>query len=315
MKTRTTAARTTPELRLALLFALLTVACTGGDPVSLPGVPTPGGDAKLLAVPPIVGRPTFESATINVVAGPAPVTVEFEFMPPEEAPITASLKAEEAHDLLIDNLEAGTEYRYQLTARGDEREETAEGRFVTQREPGTPFTFALVSDTHLPAPAPEWTDPAIAQLFFEEILEFLQGRTEIGETIRRAMASIRDQRVDFLICLGDMVHYWRGFNGPLPPARVADFAYLDLRAHLGQTTAETAFFATLGNWDSESGWQPERLQRVAREARLKYLPNPQATTYRQGGGPHEDYYAWTWGDALFVVLNVATYTLTTHTLN
>ncbi len=302
--------------RPLLIVALLAVACSGVDPVDLPGArDEETGETALLVVPPIVGRPTDDSVTLNVVAGRVPVTVDLRLEPPGEIVVEEALKSEEARDLQIDSLHADTEYRYRLIARGDGREEVAEGRFVTRREPGSPFTFALLSDIHLPTPAPEWTDPDIAGLFYSEIVEFLQARLEIGETIQRAMDSIREKRVDFIICLGDMVHYWRGFNGSFPTARVADFAYLDLRAHLGQTTAETAFFATIGNWDSESGWHPERLQHLAREARMKYLPNPQATTYPQGGGSHEDYYAWTWGDALFVVLNVATYTLTAHTLS
>jgi predicted phosphodiesterase len=129
------------------------------------------------------------------------------------------------------------------------------------------------------------------------------------------MAQIRRHDVDFIVCLGDRVHSWRGFNDPFPTAGAADVGYLDLRAHLGPATAEAAFFAAVGNWDGESGWQPKRLRRLARAARMRYLPNPRPATYPQGGGEHEDYYAWTWGDALFVVLNVASYTPTAHTLS
>src|SRR5690606_40368786 len=39
-----------------------------------------------------------------------------------------------------------------------------------------------------------------------------------------------------------------------------------------------------------------------------YVPAPNAETYPEGGSPDEDYYAFTWGDALFVVLNVMSYT-------
>ncbi len=271
----------------------------------------------------MVGRPVADSVTLNVVAGRRPVELELRLVGatpaspelPDEVWLEATLEPEEARDLTIAGLEAGSEYRYRLTARGDGREEVAEGRFVTRREPGSAFTFALISDTHLPAPAPEWTDPQTAELFLPEIVDYLGARLQVGETIRQAMVSLRERKVDFVVCLGDMVHYWRGFNGPFPTAQVADFAYLDLRAHLGAATAEAAFFAVVGNWDGESGWQPERLRKLARDARMKYLPNPDRATYPQGGGPHEDYYAWTWGDALFVVLNVATYTGTAHTLS
>ncbi len=297
------------------LLWLLLPACSGEVPI-IPGGPgDESGESPLLAVPPMVGRPTADSVTLNVVAGKLPVALELSLEPPGEVRLETTLEAREARDLLVDGLEAGREYRYRIAARADDREEVAAGRFVTRRQTGSTFSFALISDTHLPVPAPEWLDPESAELFLPEIVDYLGARLEVGETIRRAMAQVRERRVDFIVCLGDMVHYWGGFNAPFPAAKVADVGYLDLRTHLGPATAEAAFFAAVGNWDGESGWQPERLRRLAREARMRYLPNPQPATYPQGGGEHEDYYAWTWGDALFVVLNVASYTPTAHTLS
>ena len=48
--------------------------------------------------------------------------------------------------------------------------------------------------------------------------------------------------------------------------------------------------------------------------RLLYAPGPGPDTYPEGGSANGDYYAFTWGDALFVVLNVMTYTPTCHLL-
>jgi 3',5'-cyclic AMP phosphodiesterase CpdA len=45
------------------------------------------------------------------------------------------------------------------------------------------------------------------------------------------------------------------------------------------------------------------------------VPSPGPTTNPEGGSPFQDYYAFTWGDALFVVLNVSTYTPTCHLLD
>ncbi|MCP3960385.1 MAG: hypothetical protein GY719_21280 [bacterium] len=268
-------------------------------------------------MPPIVGRPTDDSVTLNLVAGKLPVEVAVHLESSREAVVEASIDARGARDLVLDGLRPGTEYRYTVEVRGDdyERTESLGGRFVTRRPPGSAFTFALVSDTHLPAPAPEWTDPATAELFLPEIYDYLSARLEIGTTIGKVVARIRERRPDFIVSLGDMVHFYRGFNDPFPTAESADLAYLDLRAHLGQATAEAAFFAVVGNWDGESGWHPERLRRHALEARTRYLPNPGASTYPQGGSPREDYFAWRWGDALLVTLNVATYTPTAHTLS
>ncbi len=45
------------------------------------------------------------------------------------------------------------------------------------------------------------------------------------------------------------------------------------------------------------------------------MPGPDPTTYPLGGSPWQDYYAFTWGDATFFVLNVMTYTPTEHLLS
>ena len=266
-------------------------------------------------MPPLVGRPTDDSATLNVVSGKLPIELELYLEPPGGVRLETALDPEKARDLAVKGLAPGTEYRYRLAAHGGGRTEVSEGRFVTRREPGSAFSFAVLTDPHLPVPAPEWLDPASAELFLPEIYEYLIARLDTGRILRQAMAQIRQREVDFIVCLGDMLHFYRGFNDPFPTAEVAEYGYRDLRAHLGQAAAEAAFFAVIGNWEGESGWQPERLRRHARQARMKYLPNPGATTYAQGGSPNEDFFAWRWGDALLVVLNVVSYTPTKHTLS
>jgi 3',5'-cyclic AMP phosphodiesterase CpdA len=69
-------------------------------------------------------------------------------------------------------------------------------------------------------------------------------------------------------------------------------------------------FGVIGNWDGENGsFTAEEIAR-SRSQRLLYLPSPGPTTYAEGGATGHDYYAFSWGDALFVVLNVMSYTAT-----
>jgi hypothetical protein len=76
--------------------------------------------------------------------------------------------------------------------------------------------------------------------------------------------------------------------------------------------ANMTHFMTIGNWDGENGdFTDEEIQRSL-QTRLVYVPNPAPDTYPEGGSVNEDYYAFTWGDALFIVLNVMSYTTTTH---
>ena len=307
------AARAVPRVAPIALLAILALACSEQSPPPQPPEASP--EPGLLAVHPLVGRPAADSATLNVVAAEQPVELELRLRPPGDVELTTTLAAKAALDVPLTHLEPGTEYHYELTARAASQSETFTGRFVTRRAPGSTFTFALVSDPHLPVPPPEWLDPAAAELFLPEIYDFLGARHDVGAVIRQTLARIRQHRVDFIVCLGDMLHLYRGFNDPFPTAAAADHAYLDLRRHLGRATAEAAFFAVIGNWEGENGWHPERLRRHAREARMKYLLNPGPATYPESGSSNEDYFAWTWGDALLVVANVMSYTPTTHTLS
>ena len=83
---------------------------------------------------------------------------------------------------------------------------------------------------------------------------------------------------------------------------------------LGDTVGHAAHFPVIGNWDGESGCNTSDEIARSMSQRLLYAPGPGPDTYPEGGSANGDYYAFTWGDALFVVLNVMTYTPTCHLL-
>ena len=62
-----------------------------------------------------------------------------------------------------------------------------------------------------------------------------------------------------------------------------------------------AHFPVIGNWDGESGCNTTDEIGRSMSQRLLYAPGPGAATYPEGGSANGDYYAFTWGDALFVV--------------
>lgn len=270
--------------------------------------------ATLLAVPPLLGRPTADSVTLNAVAGKRPVAVEVTLEPPGDRRYRLALGAGEAGDLRLDALAAGTEYRYALAARAGADEERHRGRFVTRREPGAAFRFGVLSDPHLPVAPAEWLDPAALPVDPAAVRGFLADRAPVAATIARVARALAAERLDFVVCLGDRLHPYDGWNAPFATAEAARHAYLSLRAHLDPLPAQAPYFAVIGNWDGENGWHPEPLRRHGRDARRELLLNPGADTYPEGGGVHEDYFAWTWSDALFVALNVMSYTPTPHTL-
>jgi predicted phosphodiesterase len=179
------------------------------------------------------------------------------------------------------------------------------GSAATAPAPGTPFTFALITDSHI-----EPRDPVPPG---QTVIDDSFGTMET--TLLTVAAEVAEAQPDFVIHLGDMLDYHLfGFNAPPPDAGWARLGYLNYRRLLGDTVGHAAHFPVIGNWDGESGCNtPDEIERSMSQ-RLLYAPGPGPDTYPEGGSANGDYYAFTWGDALFVVLNVMTYTPTCHLL-
>jgi hypothetical protein len=199
----------------------------------------------------------------------------------------------------IDTLESGQQYEYQVSTPGQvPTTPLYSGTATTQRELGATFTFALITDNHIEPP-----EAAV-----------------IGDYGLRTMPDVaRDvgaSKPDFLLNLGDMLDFHSfGFNLPPPDGSYTKHAYLSYRRLLGDTLGNAAHFPAIGNWEGEDGcFTAEQVAR-SRDQRLLYMPAPEPDTYPESGSKAEDYYAFTWGDALFVVLNVMSYTTTRHLLN
>jgi 3',5'-cyclic AMP phosphodiesterase CpdA len=212
---------------------------------------------------------------------------------------TPEVRAADLAEWRIPELEPNTRYEYQVVALGEENDEVTlySGSAVTQRPEQTAFTFALITDTHIGAD-----------------LEF---SNQGDETKTSAISKeIEVAAPDFIVNLGDMLDFHQfGFNDPPPTADIARLAYLNYREALGDTLGRAAHFPVIGNWDGENGdFTAEEIER-SRSQRWLYAPSPGETTYPEGAGPERDYYAFTWGDALFVVLNVMSYTPTEQLLS
>ncbi len=175
------------------------------------------------------------------------------------------------------------------------------GTVTTQRPPGQAYSFALVTDTHVPP------------------RELPPGSLETTNTMESVLLPISDQILaespDFLVNLGDMLDFHLfGFNAPPPDGSWTRLAYLNYRRLLKDALGNAPHFPVIGNWDGENGDFTSEQIAYSREQRLRYLPAPEPDTYALGGNVDEDYYAFTWGDATFITLNVMTYTPTSHLL-
>jgi hypothetical protein len=178
----------------------------------------------------------------------------------------------------IRGLRPDTAYRYRFHYRmpGTEAfERSEEYAFHTQRRPGAPFTFAVQADSHL--------DENVSP-----------------ETYTRTLTTMAASHPDFLIDLGDtfMVDKRRDSY------REASAQYLAQRYYFGLIGRTAPVFLALGNHDGEGGARSGGgMGAWSMENRKRYFPNPQPDGFFTGNGAFEDYYAWTWGDALFVVLD------------
>jgi hypothetical protein len=122
---------------------------------------------------------------------------------------------------------------------------------------------------------------------------------------------------DFLVDLGDtwMTDKYR--------ANYKDSykQYLAQRYYFGSLCKSAALFATLGNHDGESGQQlkkggTDNMTYWSTTTRKDLYPNPFPNQFYSGNtktengiGTPENYYAWEWGNALFIVLDPFRFTV------
>ena len=268
----------------------------------------------LLVVPPLVGRAQPDGATLHLVAGDEPLAVSVYLDGASTPRARALLDAGAAHEFVLRDLQPGR-HAFEVRSRAGPRVQRSPGAFSTRAPPGEAFTVAVLADTHLPVPPPAWLRPG-ARRHPTAARDFDRAHARVGGVFRQVSAAIAAAEPDLVVHLGDFMD-GRSFgdNPPFPTRAVARHAYLDVRRHLGAAGSRAAFHAVIGNWDGENGWHPPRLFEHGLTTRLELLPNPGPDTYAEGGGPNEDYYALTWGDALLVVLNVMSYTPLPHTLH
>jgi hypothetical protein len=218
----------------------------------------------------------------------------------EFAPLQAGeVMTEDLVEWTLGGLSPGIPYEYEVveTAAPNGEAVLYRGRSMTARPTGEPFTFALLTDSHI---GPDLTYGN-------------QGDENVLHTVCAAIDGISP---DFMVNLGDMLDYHQyGFNAPPPDGLIARRAYQNYRTYLGDMAGRTPHFPVIGNWEGENGEFPPEAIAWSREQRMLYMPAAAPGRYPEGGSPYQDYYAFTWGDALFVVLNVMTYTPTPHLLS
>ena len=206
-----------------------------------------------------------------------------------------------SHDLLISGLSPGAacscRLRYRRAGREDEFRVGTEHAFRTQALPGSTFTFTTTSDEHTWSCYEYSPIPQPCDLLYQ-----------------RTLANVAQDNPDFHLSLGDFA--MSAFGRTLSDERDR---YRFQRRRLDTGLPSTPFYLILGNHEGELGWdrvQGDSIPTLAEQARLEMIPNPPpdafydgcADSAASGAQLRQSYYAWEWGDALFVVLDPFWYT-------
>lgn len=238
----------------------------------------------------VLGRPADTSMTLSLLSYSDNRTVVVRFSQDKalrsgqtrQSP-PVDLIAAIPQEMALEGLQKATRYYYAVLDAGTQAT-LSNGTFVTQRQQGSAFGFTVTADSHLD----QNTDPAIYQ---------------------RTLANALADGPDFHIDLGDTF-----MTEKFADRSDAAQQYMAQRYYFGTVANALPIFLALGNHDGEEARQlrdgAQSLGVWANGMRKQYFPNPVPDRFYAGNpvpdpraGHLQDYYAWTWGDALFVVLN------------
>lgn len=245
----------------------------------------------------VLGRPTDTSITLSLLFDQTEdFYVEYGTALGTYPNHTATLQAtaQVPYELDLHALTGNTLYYYRLqhkAASAVNFTPTDDYHFHTQRSPGQPFTFTIEADEHL------------------------YDKKGVKSMYEVTLANQAADQPDFMLSLGDIFgddHYpFTITTGEL------DTLHRNYRPLLGEVCHSIPFYVCLGNHEGESDYYYNQnpgnnLCVWGTQWRKYYYPNPFPNSFYSGNtnnepygiGQPENYYAWTWGDALFVVLDV-----------
>jgi len=279
----------------------LTATSAGGSSLSSQTL-TVGAPAPTTALSVVLGSPTLTSVKASLYSPTQSATAFLEYgtvsgsYPAQSA--TLSLTAGTPQVVTLSGLMPDTQYFYRVNSKASGAGSfvpTEEYRFHTARAAGSAFTFTVQADSHL------------------------DENTTLG-VYQRTLGNARSDAPDFHIDLGD-TFMCEKHTQPFDPVvkSAPDWAtvlarYRYERDNFGLLTHSAPLFLVNGNHEGESGWLADgTAQNIAiwsTQARQQYYLNPVPDAFYSGDttvepfvGQRASYYAWTWGEALFVVLD------------
>jgi hypothetical protein len=235
----------------------------------------------------ILGRPTQTSITASVLAYQnVEGYIEYGLSDYTSQTNQQSFSANQPVEVVIGSLQPDTSYTYRVryrTGNSGDFAMTDAGTFHTQHAAGNTFTFTIQADSHL------------------------DSNSDLN-VYTQTLLNERADRPDFTIDLGDTF-----MTDKYQPYTAAEAQYQAQRYYFSLLGQTSPLYLVIGNHDGEDssrGGKTSEMPTWSAQLRTTYFPNPVPDAFYSGNstpdktlGMLEDYYAWEWGDALFVVLD------------
>ena len=283
------------SLKIVLLVITLLSAFVQADGKKI----NTGSDTLTFYCNELLGRPTATSITVHACAN-KDMDVYYEYGT-DSLSYTLQTTTQSTLDSIpfvavLNNLSPNTQYYYRMKYRvvglTDFAARTSH-TFHTQRPSGSTYTFAVEADPHLDTNS----TPASYALSLQNILS---------------------QSPDFLFDLGDTF-----MSEKLTSKTQSEITkrHLLLRSYFDLACHSIPLFLIIGNHEGESGWllngTATSLPVMASNTRTLFYPNPVPDSFYSGDtvpenfvGLRQNYYAFEWGNSLFMVLDPYWYTTT-----
>ena len=245
----------------------------------------------------ILGRPTDKTVTASIMFNQN-TDYFFEYGTQKgvytQTSANYTATANKPDEIDLTNLTANTQYFYRVKYKATSSStfiNSTEYSFYTQRAKGSTFTFTIEADEHL------------------------YDKKGVRSMYQVTLNNQAKDKPDFMLSLGDI--FGDDHNPYTITSPELDALHADYRPFLGSICHSVPFYVCLGNHEGENDFYltktpPNNLTVWGTQWRKYYYPNPFPNSFYSGNtdeeqygiGNPENYYAWTWGDALFVVLDV-----------
>lgn len=198
--------------------------------------------------------------------------------------------------IIMNNLQPNKTYYYRLffkSATDKEPKTTKEYTFQTPRSLGASYSFVVQSDSHLLNKADK-------------------------EIYTKSMQTMASYKPDFMFDLGDTF-----LNDQVAKPQYQSYETIrqtsfQQRSYLDNVTRSAYLFLTIGNHEGEYGYfldgTDKNLTVMSTLARKTFYPNPEPNEFYSGNSTKEDfvglpqnYYAFQWGDALYISIDYYRY--------